>query len=66
MYFSTQNCNPGFRGGGAVSDTNDILFSVDYDRALAPNEGGSLVINSDISGAGKAIDLIAVRIRPMN
>ena len=47
-------------------DTNDILFSVDYDRALAPNEGGSLVINSDISGAGKAIDLIAVRIRPMN
>ena len=47
-------------------DTNDILFSLDYDRALAPNEGGYLVINSDISGAGKGIDLLAVRIRPLN
>lgn len=47
-------------------DTTDILFSLDYDRALAPNEGGYLVINSDISGAGKGIDLLAVRIRPLN
>ena len=45
-------------------DTTDILFSLDYDRALAPNEGGHLVINSDISGAGKGIDLLAVRIKP--
>lgn len=47
-------------------DTTDILFSLDYDRALAPNEGGYLVINSDISGAGKGIDLLAVRIRPLS
>jgi hypothetical protein len=47
-------------------DTNDILFSLDYDRALAPNEEGYLVINSDISGAGKGIDLVAVRIRPLS
>lgn len=47
-------------------ETSDILFSLDYDRALAPNEPGSLVINSDISGGGKGIDLLAVRIRPTN
>ena len=45
-------------------DATDILFDLDYDRALAPNEGGNLVINSDISGGGKGIDLLAVRIRP--
>lgn len=47
-------------------DTTDLLFNLDYDRALAPNEGGFLVINSDISGAGKGIDLLAVRIRPLS
>ncbi|WP_156174571.1 hypothetical protein [Hoeflea sp. IMCC20628] len=47
-------------------ETTDILFSLDYDRALAPNEGGNLVINSDISGGGKGIDLLAVRIKPLN
>jgi hypothetical protein len=46
-------------------DTNDILFSLDYDHALAPNQGGYLVINSDVSGEAKGIDLIAVRIRPL-
>ncbi|MEP3436804.1 MAG: hypothetical protein ABJN75_08480 [Hoeflea sp.] len=46
-------------------DTTDVLFNLDYDRALAPNEGGNLVINSDISGSGKGIDLIAVRIKPL-
>lgn len=45
-------------------ETSDILFSLDFDRALAPNEAGYLIINSDISGAGKAVDLLAVRIRP--
>lgn len=47
-------------------DTTDILFDLNYDRALAPNEGGNLVINSDITGGGKGIDLLAVRIRPAN
>ncbi|MDP2732141.1 MAG: hypothetical protein Q8O63_03375 [Hoeflea sp.] len=46
-------------------ETTDIIFSLDYDRALAPNEGGNLVINSDISGGGKGIDLVAVRIKPL-
>ena len=46
-------------------DTNDILFSLDYDRALAPNQGGFLIINSDVSGGAKGVDLIAVRIRPL-
>lgn len=48
------------------SNVSDLLISLDYDRALAPSEGGHLVINSDISGAGKGIDLIALRIRPLN
>lgn len=47
-------------------ETTDIIFSLDYDRALAPNEGGNLVINSDISGGGKGIDLVAVRIKPLS
>jgi hypothetical protein len=47
-------------------DTSDILLSLDYDRALAPNEAGYLAINSDISGGGKGIDLMAIRIRPLN
>jgi hypothetical protein len=47
-------------------DTSDILLSLDYDRALAPNEAGYLAINSDISGGGKGIDLLAIRIRPVN
>jgi hypothetical protein len=47
-------------------ETSDLLFSLDFDRALAPNEAGYLVINSDITGDGKGIDLLAVRIRPIS
>jgi hypothetical protein len=47
-------------------DTSDILLSLDYDRALAPNDAGYLVINSDITGGGKGIELLAVRIRPLS
>jgi hypothetical protein len=47
-------------------DTSDILFSLDFDRALAPMKAGYLVINSDISGGGKGIDLLAVRIRQLS
>ena len=58
--------NCGRRRFNVTYDTTDVLFSLDYDRALAPNEGGYLVINSDISGGGKGIDLLAVRIRPLS
>ncbi len=47
-------------------DTSDILLSLDYDRALAPNDAGYLVINSDITGSGKGIELLAIRIRPLS
>lgn len=47
-------------------DTSDILLSLDYDRALAPNDAGYLAINSDITGGGKGIELLAVRIRPLS
>lgn len=46
-------------------DTTDVLLSLDYDRALAPNQGGYLIINSDVSGGGKGVDLVAVRIKPL-
>lgn len=46
-------------------DTTDILLSLDYDRALAPNQGGYLIINSDVSGGAKGVDLVAVRIKPL-
>lgn len=45
-------------------ETTDILLNLDYDRALAPNSPGHLIINSDISGGGKSIDLLAIRMRP--
>ncbi len=47
-------------------DTSDILLSLDYDRSLAPNDAGYLIINSDISGGGKGIELLAIRIRPLS
>lgn len=47
-------------------DTSDILLSLDYDRSLAPNDAGYLVINSDITGGGKGIELLAIRIRPLS
>lgn len=42
----------------------DMLFKITFDRSLAPNTAGQLVINSDISGAGKSLNLYAVRILP--
>lgn len=45
-------------------ETTDILFNLDYDRALAPSSPGHIVINSDISGGGRGIDLLAIRMRP--
>lgn len=45
-------------------ETTDILLNLDYDRALAPSSPGHLIINSDISGGGKSIDLLAIRMRP--
>ena len=47
-------------------EVSDFLMTLDFERALAPATPGRLIINSDISGKGTAIDLLAVRIRPAN
>lgn len=41
-------------------ETTDIVFRVDFTKGTAPGEAGYLLVNSDISGQGKAIDLFAV------
>lgn len=41
-------------------ETTDIVFKVDFAKGSAPNEPGYLLVNSDISGKGRSIDLFAV------
>ncbi|NVD37655.1 biotin transporter BioY [Ensifer sp. HO-A22] len=42
----------------------DMLFKVTFDRSLAPSAAGQIVINSDISGGGKGLNLYAIRVLP--
>ncbi|MEI2300848.1 biotin transporter BioY [Ensifer sp. MJa1] len=42
----------------------DMLFKVTFDRSLAPSSAGQIVINSDISGEGKSLNLYAIRVLP--
>ncbi|WP_077962491.1 biotin transporter BioY [Ensifer adhaerens] len=42
----------------------DMLFKITFDRSLAPNSPGQIVINSDISGEGKSLSLYAIRVLP--
>ena len=41
-----------------------MLFKVSFDRSLAPNSPGRILINSDVSGRGAALDLSAIRLLP--
>jgi len=43
---------------------SDVLLQVRFDRSLAPNSAGSLMINSDVDGKARGINLYAVRILP--
>lgn len=45
-------------------EKSDVLLKVAFDRSLAPSEPGQLVINTDVSGAGKSLDLYAIRVLP--
>ena len=56
----------GRRRFNAESQASDALIEVDFTRALAPNSGGTISINSDVEGHGRAIDLFGIRIRPAN
>lgn len=42
----------------------DMLFKVTFDRSLAPSSAGQIVINSDISGGGRGLNLYAIRVLP--
>ncbi|WP_025658805.1 hypothetical protein [Rhizobium sp. IBUN] len=43
---------------------SDVLLQVRFDRSLAPNAAGRLIINSDVDGKARGINLYAIRILP--
>ncbi len=45
-------------------EKSDALLQVRFDRSLAPNSAGWLMINSDVDGKARGINLFAVRILP--
>jgi hypothetical protein len=45
-------------------EKSDALLQVHFDRSLAPNSPGKLMINSDVDGKARGINLFAVRILP--
>ncbi len=42
----------------------DALFQVRYDRSLAPTTSGHLIINSDLDGKARGVNVYAIRIIP--
>jgi len=42
--------------------SNDFLFDVEFPEGKQPDAGGTITINSDISGAGKSVDIYAIRV----
>lgn len=47
-----------------TNEKSDVLFQVSFDRSLAPNAAGRLLINSDVEGKGRSVNLYAVRVLP--
>jgi hypothetical protein len=45
-------------------EKSDVLLQVRFDRSLAPTSAGTLLINSDVDGKARGINLYAVRILP--
>lgn len=45
-------------------EKSDALLQLRFDRSLAPNSPGRLMINSDVDGKARSINLFAVRILP--
>ncbi|GAB1580881.1 hypothetical protein [Phyllobacterium phragmitis] len=42
--------------------SNDFLFDVEFPQGKQPDAAGTITINSDISGAGKSVDIYAIRV----
>ncbi|MBW3097518.1 hypothetical protein [Pseudohoeflea coraliihabitans] len=63
-------CDFGSLGGcgrrrfDAGNELTDALLEVDFRQKLAPAEGGEIILNSDVSGAGNGLYLYAIRSRP--
>lgn len=48
----------------APPEKNDALFPISFDRTLAPNAPGQIVLNSDLDGRGQGIYLYSIRVLP--
>ncbi|MDE1995448.1 MAG: hypothetical protein KGI75_23305 [Rhizobiaceae bacterium] len=48
----------------ATRQKTDALFQVRYDRSLAPTTPGHLIINSDVDGKARGINIYAIRVLP--
>lgn len=48
----------------ALQEKSDTLFRITFDRTLAPNQPGRILINSDILGSRQPVLLYSVRILP--
>ena len=42
----------------------DALFRVSFDSGMAPSTPGKLIVNADLSGKGRGVNLYAVRVLP--
>lgn len=45
-------------------EKSDVLFRVSFDRTMAPGTAGHLVLNADLGGTGRGVNLYSVRILP--
>lgn len=45
-------------------ERSDILFRVTFDRSIAPSTPGKLILNADLAGGGRGINLYEVRVLP--
>jgi len=48
----------------ATQEKQDVLFRVTFERSLAPNSPGRLIVNSGLDGADRPVLLYSVRILP--
>lgn len=48
----------------ATPEKSDLLFRTTFERSLVPNAPGHLLINSDIDGNGRPVNIYSVRILP--
>lgn len=45
-------------------EKSDVLFRVSFDRTMAPGTAGHLLLNADLGGTGRGVNLYSVRILP--